>query len=52
MSDYTLTLAQKQLETVVHCRAGSPRNWQQMMSVNYDEPLSTSDQPLAKLKKV
>lgn len=30
----------------------SPRNWREMMGVSYDEPLPTSDQPLAKLERL
>lgn len=29
----------------------SPRNWDEMIAVNYDEPLKTSDEPLAIVKK-
>lgn len=30
----------------------SPRNWREMLGVNYDEPMPTSDQPLAKVERV
>ena len=28
----------------------SPRDWQKMMGVNYDEPMKTSDEPLPKME--
>lgn len=33
-------------------KSGEPRNWSEMMGVQYDEPMSVSGEPLPKVEKI